>query len=70
MTSALSHPAYYAEGQALKDAGVERVWEVSKVLRLWTEKAFTPVVERVRNGLPGHHLQGSPGNVSQSQTDE
>lgn len=62
--------AFYAEGQALKDAGVERVWEVSKVLRLWAEKAFTPVVERVRNGLPGQREQTSSDKLPHSQTGE
>ena len=61
---------FYAEGQALKDAGVERVWEVSKVLRLWSEKAFSPVVARVRNGLPGYREQTSSYNLPHSQTGE
>ncbi|MEA2007557.1 MAG: glycosyltransferase [Chloroflexota bacterium] len=43
--------AFQAESQALKDAGVEKVWEVSRALRRWGEKAFTTVVEQVHNGL-------------------
>jgi glycosyltransferase involved in cell wall biosynthesis len=45
--------ALFDEGQALKDAGAEWVWEISKALRRWTWKTFAPVVDQVRNGLPG-----------------
>jgi glycosyltransferase involved in cell wall biosynthesis len=44
--------AFCAEGQALKDNGVEGVGDVSTAVRQWTRKTFTPIVEQVRNKLP------------------
>ena len=52
---ALAWSSFYAEVQAMKNAGVERFWEVSQALQQWASlrlQAFTPVVEQVRNGLP------------------
>lgn len=52
---AVAWSSFRAEGQALKDAGVERFWEVSKALHNWVLlrlQVFAPVVEQVRNGLP------------------
>lgn len=45
--------AFCAECQALKDNGVEGVGDVSTAVRQWTRKTFTPIVEQVRNELPG-----------------
>lgn len=60
--------AFYAEGQALKDAGVERVWEISKALRQWTWQTFAPIVEQVRNGLPGQREQTSSDKLPHTHT--
>jgi glycosyltransferase involved in cell wall biosynthesis len=71
LTKALSHEevwsAFYAEGQALKNAGVERVWEISEALQQWTWQTFAPVVEQVRNGLPGHRKQTSSDKLPHTQ---
>jgi glycosyltransferase involved in cell wall biosynthesis len=51
---------FHAEGQALKDTGVEKVWEISQALNRWGKRAFGPAVEQVRNGLLGTKDQASP----------
>lgn len=40
---AVAWSSFWAEGQALKDAGVERFWEISKALQQWAGKAFAAV---------------------------
>jgi len=64
---AVAWSSFRAEGQALMDAGVERVWEISRMLHRWGEKAIAPVVEQVRNGLPGRRDQASPDKSLESQ---
>lgn len=51
---------FHAEGQALKDTGVEKVWEISQALSRWGKRVFAPAVEQVRNGLLGRKDQASP----------
>ncbi len=51
---ALAWSSFYAEVQALKDAGVERFWEISKALQQWAGKALVPAVKQVRSGPPEH----------------
>jgi len=67
---ALAWSSFRAEGQALIDAGVERVWEISGAVRFWTEKIFAPLVDQVRNGLPGRRDQESPDKSSRTQPRE
>ncbi len=57
---AVAWSAFRAEIQTLKDTGAEKVGEVSQALRRWSQKALAPVVEQVRNGLPGRRNQTSP----------
>jgi len=49
---AVAWSAFRSESLALKDAGAERIWEVSRTLRRWGEKTFAPVITQVRNGFP------------------
>ena len=63
---ALAWSSFRAEGQALMDAGVEGVWEVSRALRRWGEKTFAPVITQVRNGLPRRRGQASPDKSFES----
>jgi glycosyltransferase involved in cell wall biosynthesis len=64
---AVAWSSFRAEGQALMDAGAERVWEISRMLHRWGEKVIAPVVQQVRNGLPGHQDQASPDKPLESQ---
>lgn len=67
---AVAWSSFLAEGQAIKEAGVERFWEVSKALQYWAEKAFAPVVEQVRNGLPKRRNQTLRDESPSSQPKE
>ena len=51
---ALARSSFWNEGQALKDAGVEQIWEISKALQHRADDTFGPVVELARNGLQGY----------------
>lgn len=67
---AVAWSAFLAETQTLKDTGAEKVGEVSHALRRWGRKAFAPVVEQVRNGLPRRRNQASPDESLESQPRE
>lgn len=67
---AVAWSALRSEGLALKDAGAERVWEISRMLRRWGKRAFVPVVEQVRNGLPRRRDQASPDKSFESKPRE
>ena len=61
--------SFREEGQALKDAGYDRVWEISHSLRRWTEKTYTSIAEQVRNGFSRNREKASsetPKHPSQS----
>ena len=58
---AVAWSSFRAEGQALKEAGYDRVWEISRSLRHWTEKTYGQIVEQVRSGLPRRRGKASSG---------
>ena len=59
--------SFRAEGQALKEAGYDLVWEISRSLRHWTEKTYRLMAKQVRNGLSGYRDQ-APSDKETSQT--
>lgn len=61
--------SFRAEGQALKDAGYDRVWEISRSLRDWTEKTYGLILEQVRE-LSGHRSQASSDKKSTHFSDK
>lgn len=70
---AVAWSSFLAEGQAIKEAGVERFWEVSKALQQWAWhcfQAFAPAVEQVRNEFPKRRNQTLRDESPSSQPKE
>lgn len=56
---ALAWSSFYGEVQVLKDAGLDRFWEISGVFQQWAGKALVPVVTLARGGMLENQDRGS-----------
>ena len=70
---AVAWSSFHAEGQALKEAGIEKFWVISEALLQWASlrlQVFAPVVELVLNELPERRNRPFQDESPSSQSKE